>query len=48
MKTAAREIESCLGDIAATLALLPRHPTMEVVQALHNADSTLSTPAHNS
>lgn len=37
LKTAAGDIESYLGDIAATLAVLPRDRIMEVVEALHNA-----------
>lgn len=37
LKTPARDIESYLGDIAATLAVLPRDRIMEVVEALHNA-----------
>jgi D-sedoheptulose 7-phosphate isomerase len=37
LKTAARDIESYLCDIAATLALLPTNRILEVVEALHNA-----------
>ncbi len=37
LKTAARDIESYLADIAATLAVLPRDRIMEVVEALDNA-----------